>query len=212
MLLKIFHFLLNLAAVSLNCTNWFSFFICTQMLEYCHFPSYKAKKIPSMGTWQHCWDLYVVIVLLSSEVLTVPSQITWRKSWENHAAVSCEEKCWSQVLSMSEIMCFMSLPCVIGGIKYVRSTSQHRYGLPENVGAPLQFLKPGWVMRRDPIRCSVGTEPRIEIPPLGAEISKESLIFRIRLIERSHNKLRDQETIEDIHFVKGKNKKKQNIS
>lgn len=53
----------------------------------------------------------------------------------------------------------------------------------------------------------MGTEPRIEIPPLGAEISKESLIFRIRLIERSHNKLRDQETIEDIHFVKGKNKK-----
>lgn len=58
MLLKIFHFLLNLAAVSLNSTNRFSFFICTPMFECCHFLIYKAKERPSRGTWQCCWDLF----------------------------------------------------------------------------------------------------------------------------------------------------------
>lgn len=159
MLLKIFHFLLNLAAVSPNCTNWFSFFIYTQMFKRCHFPIYKAKEIPSMWTWQCCWDLFVVVVLLSGEVLVVPSQMSWRKSWENHAAFSCNEKWWSQVFSM----CFINFPSVVGVIKYLRLTSQHWYGLPGNVGAPLQFLKPGWVNIRDQIRCSVGKKPRIEI-------------------------------------------------
>lgn len=83
MLLKIFHFLLNLAAVCLTGTNWHTFFICTQIFECCHFPMYKAKEAPSTETWQHCWDLFMVIVLFSGEVLVVPSQ-----SWDNHVALS----------------------------------------------------------------------------------------------------------------------------
>lgn len=160
MLLKIFHFLLNLAAVSLNSTNWFSFFICTQMFECCHFWFYKAKERPSRANWQCCWDLFVVRVLLSDEVLVVPSQMSWRKCWKNHSEFPCQEKWWSQVFSTSKIMCIMSFPCVVEGIKYLRFTGQHWNNLPGNVGVPLQFLKLGWETIRDPASCSMGTKLR----------------------------------------------------
>lgn len=167
MLLKIFHFLLNLAAVSLNSTNWFSFFICTPMFEYCHFLIYKAKERPSRGTWQCCWDLFAVRVLLSGEVLVVPSQMFWRKSWKNHSEFSCQEIWWSQFFSMSKIVCIMRFPSVVEGIKFLRFTSQHWHDLPGNVGVALQVLKLSWGTIRDPARCSVGTELRTEIPAWG---------------------------------------------
>lgn len=135
-----------------------------------------------MGTWQSCWDLFALTILLSGNVLVLPSQTSCRRSWENHAAFSCEEKCYCQVFPMSKIMYIVIFPCVVGQVKYLRFTGQHWCDLPGNVCVLLQFLKPGWVT----IGYLMFSGPRAEDRNicLGAEISKDPLTLRIHLIEK----------------------------
>lgn len=155
MLLKIFHFLLNLTPLSLNCTIRFSFFICTQMFECCHFPRCK--------------------VLLRS--LCGYSFPFWCSSGGAFSTV-LEKK-------LGELHCiFLWIKMVKSSIFHVQNHVLHELALCCWRNKAPEIYKPAliwftcctspilqaWMSnQKRPIRCSVGTELRIEISAWGLQ-------------------------------------------